>query len=358
MTKIPLSVSSTLAPVSGKEPLIVNPFGNETGKTGDAAPVLIAVEANGTVDVESFAAAMPSHGGQGTAAQARLIVNAIAQTLSELVDEYGAISVSTPFGRVETFVSGSLEYATDAVDPDKNKAYLGIVPGADVMKAFAAMEAFVPTSACPASLKRIRDVETADHVIHGTDAFYAQGYGMTYGEEGEKVELLKPDTREVAATLNVDEATKSEAQLKCTIPADAELDAGNYILRVITLAGTEKLWPLELRVTLADAIEPVVNPPTLTPGSFDTELQTDVPWSCDGTHLKGCKIHLIKRDEETEEIEIDKTLVESWDGSDTHAEITVGSTQVHEFENGANVELTFTNAAGSAHAGLCLDKGA
>jgi len=260
MNKIPLSVSSTLKNISGMSPMAVTPYANLTGKTGEAAPVLIAVESAGTVDAAAFAAALPAKGGQGTASQARLVVNALAQVLSDLVAEYGAITVSTPFGRVDTFVAGSLEYATDPADPEVNVPFLGIVPGADVMKAFAQIEAYVPTAACPASLKRIRDVETGAGVIRGTKAFYAQGYGMTYGSTGETVKLLNALTRAEVCTVAVDATTKSKAQLKCTLPGTTAIPAGVYILQVKTLAGGGAmggtLWPLELKVNLAEAVVP------------------------------------------------------------------------------------------------------
>jgi len=263
MNKIPLSVSSTLTnAITLPNALTVTPYGNQTGKTGAAAPVLIAVESEGTVDVEAFAAALPAKGGQGTASQARLVVNAVAAVLSDLVAEYGAITVATPLGLVETFVSGSLEYATDAVDPAVNVPFLGIVPGADVMKTFAQIETYVPTASCPAALKRIRDVATEAHEIHGTNPWYAQGYGMTTGGTGETVKLLNPLTRAEVCTVAVDALTKSQSQFKCTLPGTATIPAGYYILQIMTLAGGQTtLWPLELRVYLAVGIAPT---PTVT----------------------------------------------------------------------------------------------
>jgi len=291
MNKIPLSVSSTLTNLSSQQSIAVNAYGNETGKTGSAAPVLIAVESAGTVDAETFAAALPIKGGQGTTAQARLIVNAFASVLSDLVAEYGAITVNTPCGRVDTFVSGSLEYATDAVDPDVNQAFLGIVPSADVMREFAKIESYVPTAACPASLKRVRDVETGKSVIRGTNPFYAQGIGLTYGGTGESVKLLNPLTRAVICTVAVDALTKSEAQLKCTLPNTAAIPAGTYILQVNTLGGSvSTIWPLELKVELA---EPVVPPPAFTSATSEgCETGTVTPnaqVTVVGTNLKGVK---------------------------------------------------------------------
>jgi len=262
MNKIPLSVSSTLTNIAANGFLTVNAYANNTGKTGTAAPVLIAVESDGTVGVEAFAEALPNKGGQGTAAQARLVINAMAEVLTDLVTEFGAVTVNTPLGRVDTFVAGSLEYATDPVDPTVNVPFLGIVPGADVMKAFAKIETYVPTAACPASLKRIRDVATGDNTIHGVQPFYAQGYGMTYGGTGETVKLLNALTRAEVCTLSVDSATKSQAQLKCTVPSTANVPVGAYILQVMTLAGgTETLWPLEIKVNVSQAVVPA---PTIT----------------------------------------------------------------------------------------------
>ena len=105
-------------------------------------------------------------------------------------------------------------------------------------------------------------------------------------------------------------------------------------------------------------VEPPVEAPTVTEGSFATELTTGTEWSCDGTNLKGCRVHLVWVDEATGETKVDKTLVESHEGEDTHFAITLAAEDVAEFDDSIVVKLTFTNAAGSDYANVMLDKGA
>jgi len=48
---------------------------------------------------------------------------------------------------------------------------------------------------------------------------------MTYGGTGETVKLLHPLTRAVVCNVAMDAATKSQAQLKCTLPNSAAIAA-------------------------------------------------------------------------------------------------------------------------------------
>jgi len=355
MNKIPLSVSSTLSNVATDNALMVTPYGNATGKTGTAAPVLIAVESEGTVDVEAFAAALPAKGGQGTAAQARLVVNALAELLGELVDEYGAITVMTPLGRIDTFVAGSLEYATDPVDPAVNVPFLGVVPGADVMKAFSQIETYVPTAACPASLKRIRDVATEAHAIRGTNPWYAQGYGMTTGGTGETVKLLNPLTRATVCTVAVDAATKSEAQFKCTLPNTSPIPVGKYLLQIMTLAGGETtLWPLELPVNLVEAITPAPRTVTVTGERSDkddapNELNAGYAANFDGTNLDTVE-SVTWKDESTAEGATGTVAAEHWSANAAGTVLTLDDTVAQTIKTAAGasavLKFTFTSHGG------------
>ena len=103
-------------------------------------------------------------------------------------------------------------------------------------------------------------------------------------------------------------------------------------------------------------VTPPAEPPTVTSGSFATELVVGSEWTCDGTHLKGCKVHLVWVDETTGETKVDKTLVESYAGEDTHFAITLAAEDVAEFDDNIVVKLTFTNAADSDYASVMLDK--
>ena len=246
---IPLEVSSTLVTIATDSPLAVSSYANATGVTTEKAPVLIAVRSRRTVGAEEFAERMRAVGGQGTLAQARLALNAVAAVTGDLVGEYGAISVQTPFGTIQTFIAGTLENATDAPDPEANAAFLGVVVPGVYGRQFAKMAAYVPLSACPAVLKRVRDVATSAGSIRGAAPFYLEGRGMTLGGAGETLELLDAVTREKLCDISVDEATKSEVQFVCELPEGLNLASGSYLVCLTTLAGGEsKLWPTELKV--------------------------------------------------------------------------------------------------------------
>ena len=252
---IPLDVSSTLGTISTDTPIAATPYANATGVTTEKAPVLIAVRSTATVTAEEFATRMVKAGGQGTEAQARLALNAVAAVLGELVAEYGAITVNTPFGTVQTFIAGTLENAQDTPDPETNRAFLGVVVPEVYRRQFAQMTAYVPTDACPAALKRVRDKATNAKGICGTSPFYLEGRGMTIGGEGETLELLDAATRDKVCDIAVDAESKSPVQFRCTLSPQTAIEAGGYLLRLTTLAGGEAmLWPVELKVELVEAV--------------------------------------------------------------------------------------------------------
>ena len=85
---IPLEVSSTLGRIATDKPLEISPYANATGVTTEKAPVLIAVRSAATVTAEEFATRMVKAGGQGTEAQARLALNAVAAVLGD-TDQLG-----------------------------------------------------------------------------------------------------------------------------------------------------------------------------------------------------------------------------------------------------------------------------
>ena len=96
-------------------------------------------------------------------------------------------------------------------------------------------------------------------------------------------------------------------------------------------------------------VAPVVEPPTVTPGYGD-EFTVGEPWSCSGTHLNGCKVHLVTKTSEGG-VDKDHTIFESWEGSDTAFSIDeVTRDMLGEIQDSDLAYVTFTNAAGSAEA--------
>ena len=288
---IPLDVSSTLGTVATDKPLEATPYANATG-TADKAPVLIAVRSEGTVNAEQFAARMPVAGGQGTEAQARLALNAIAAVLGELVEEYGAITVNTPFGTIQTFIAGTLENAQDTPDPETNFAFLGVIVPEAYRRQFAQMTAYVPAGACPVALKRVRDKATNEKAIHGTDVFYLEGHGMTIGGDGETLELLDAVTREKICEIAVDPDTKSKVQFQCLLVPQTAIEAGLYLLRLTTLAdGESTLWPVELKVELVEPVPSPIPEPIVQSASGDVKVmemeavETGMAWAIRGLNV-------------------------------------------------------------------------
>ena len=260
-TRIPLELSSTLDATQRATLLLgasaeVSPYGNETDTAGKA-PVLVSIAANRTVDADEFAKLMLENGNQGTLPQARLVVNAVAAVLTRLAEKYGAVTVQTPFGTVETFVAGSVENAQDAADADANYAWLGVALPEAFRKTVAAIETYVPTGACPAALKRIRDKATnAAHIVD-TGAFYLEGVGLTFGHSGETLELIDPASdAKVCDVAVAPDPAPSEVQFVCSLPRPVA--SGEYALRLVTRAGGDKLWPLTLKADVASDVVPFV----------------------------------------------------------------------------------------------------
>ena len=289
---IPLSVSSSLAAKDlSSVSITASTFANN-GATGSAAPVLISVESVGTIDAEAFAALLPDAGGQGTEAQARLILNGIATVLAEMVEANGAITVSTPFGTVETYIEGSVSDPTAAIDAEANQPYLGVIVPEVYRKKFADMDAFVPTSAVPVSVKRVVDKESGEKgKILGYGEFYLEGKGMNFGETGTSLVLKKLDGTQVTA-VSVDSASKSSIQLTCHLPATASVDEGEYEL-VLTSKNDGQLWPVSIKVSVPENIAPAT--PTLTGFNSDGQSGDQVKVNAKKLIITGTNLANIER---------------------------------------------------------------
>ena len=276
-TSIPLTISSKLTNLdTGATLLQATPYANATGTTTDKAPVLLALESERTVGADEFAAGMREAGGQGTAAQARLVVNAVASVIADLVEKYGAISVQTPFGTVETFISSSIANAHDTPDPEVNHAWLGVVIPEAYRRQFAQIETYIPADACPAKLKRVRDKATGKAVIVGTDEFYLEGYGMTQGGPGETLALHDAAGEKLCDIDVKSQEQPSEIQHVCSLVPQTAIPKGRHVIHMTTLAGGEStLWPLTLPVELAEAVEPPPANPTLTKVHPSDEPEND-----------------------------------------------------------------------------------
>ena len=265
MKKLPLTVSSKLTnlEVAGAA-MQLTAYANAT-QTAEKAPVLVAVQSDSHVDADKFASLLLDEGGQGTQAQARLMVNSLASVFAALVEKYGAITVNTPFGTVQTFIAGTVENAQDQPDPETNYPFLAVVVPEVYRKLFSQFETYVPSEACPVTLRRVRDKATNRSGICGTEPFYLEGSGMTFGGAGEKLELLDEKTGELVTTATADTESASKVQLVCSLASGAAVPVGRYKLRLTTLAGGDTtLWPVDLKVEILEAVTPPVPEPLVT----------------------------------------------------------------------------------------------
>ena len=261
MNRLPLNVSSKLTNLEASATALqLTAYANAT-PTAEKAPVLVAVQSAKHIDADAFANQLCAEGGQGTPAQARLLVNALASVFGTLVETYGAITVNTPFGTVQTFITGTLENPQDQPDPATNYPFLAVVVPEVYRKLFASFETYVPAEACPVTLRRVRDKATDRPGICGTQPFYLEGSGMTFGGDGEKLELLDPVTKVPVASATVDLGSATKIQFACTLAGTAAVAKGKYVLRLTTLAGGEStLWPADLEVELLEAIPEPAKP--------------------------------------------------------------------------------------------------
>ena len=326
-----------------------------TGATKDVAPYLGSYIAKETVREGGFANSIATLCGM-SAVQAMAILDGAFEAIEELERE-GLVRVHTDIGVVCGIITGSFPTADAAFDRDRNALELALRVDEEIRLALADV---VPAIVADENLTKLRvdnvmDLETPKpyNLIHCQGVFRVAGFNMVLDDVGSTVHLT--DRHGVTFEVVVDEVLSKQLFKGHTA---ALLEPGEYKLVVKSRAGDAE-GPLQtaFRKVKYLKVEPPVQAPTVTDGSFATELTVGSEWTCDGTHLKGCKVHLVWVDEATGETKVDKTLVESHEGEDTHFAITVTAEDVAEFDNAIVVKLTFTNAAGSDYANVMLDKG-
>lgn len=241
------AVSALSAPAwTGRPPAFaVDPTENKMEASKDKAPVLLRIESTGTVDGKAFAVKMSETSEIGVE-ECALYLNALGETLTEIGAR--AENVDLGFARAELSISGSLEHGDEPADAEKHQAQYAVIPNEAMKATFAAIECRIPADACPASVKRIRDVATGDNFIHGFDPFYLEGNEMTFGGPGEKLELLAADGKTFVQTLEV---LEHDSKIKIKAKLTAPVEAGRYFVALTTLAGgTTTLWPIGCMTTV------------------------------------------------------------------------------------------------------------
>ena len=325
-----------------------------TGATKEAAPYLGSYIAKETVKEPSFALAAAQKAGMSPI-QFRAIIDGSFQAIEEL-EQTGLVRVHTDLGVICAIITGSFPTADAVPDPEKNKLNLCLRLSDEIKLALADV---VPTIIADENLTKLRidnvmDLESPKpyNLIHGQGIFRVAGFNMVLDDVGSTVYLT--DKHGVTYEVTVDEVISKQLFKGHTA---ALLEPGDYKLVVKSRAGDAE-GPLQtaFRKVKYLKVAPPVEAPTVTDGSYETELVVGSEWSCDGTNLKGAKVHLVQTDEKSGEVLHDKTLVESHGGDDTHFAVTVTAEDVAEFEDSSYVRMTFTNAAGETSAGLMLDK--
>ena len=228
----------------------VTPYANAS-PTAEKAPVLLTIESRGSVNAEAFAARLLGPCPDGTLAQARLALNALGEVLCDVVENDDPCDVDLGFVSLVLEISGSVPEA-DAQTTDDNKAYwTGLVPER-YRRQFANFDAKIDAGSAPAKLTRVRDKATNRPLVDGANPFYLEGRGMTFGGEGEKLELLHGKTGEKICDVAVSDHA-SRIAWTCALPSAAPA-AKKHVLRLTTLGGGEStLWPLDLGVEVRGA---------------------------------------------------------------------------------------------------------
>ena len=123
---------TTGRPLLGASAIDPTVYENE-GATAEKAKYLLAFKAKGEVSPEEVAALAAAKSSL-TEIDVRMVLNAMYEVITDALDNFGgSVKMFGPFGVFETMVRGSVENATDPIDPEKHYAYLNMTPN-DAMR--------------------------------------------------------------------------------------------------------------------------------------------------------------------------------------------------------------------------------
>ena len=120
------------------------------GATADAARYLFSFETERSVNAAELAVLSQKEANRGTVTEAELALNAFKGVLLDLCEQYGAVTISTPFGTFETRCAGSADNAFTL--PAEGSVYLDFTFSDAQRREFARIEARVPADEAPARL--------------------------------------------------------------------------------------------------------------------------------------------------------------------------------------------------------------
>ena len=220
------------------------------GATADAARYLFSFETERTVNAAELAVKTQKEVNRGSVTEAELAISALKGVLLDLCEQYGAITIQTPFGTFVTRCEGSVDNAFAL--PAEGSVYLDFSFSDAQRREFAKIEARVPVageSAC--KMSRVTTHYAAgggsrEKVLAVGQMFHLEGVNITYGGEGETLALW--DTALAAKVCDVTVNTHEVGTLwYCTMP-DIAIAPGRYKLVLNTLAGGDSLIQLTLEV--------------------------------------------------------------------------------------------------------------
>ena len=227
---------------AGGAPHIMGASFANAGATADAAHYLFSFETERGVNAAELAVKTQKEVNRGTVTEAELFWNTLCAVIVDLCGECGAVTVQTPFGTLETRCAGSVENAFTL--PEEGSVYLDFVFSDAQRREFAKIEARVPAAGKALKLVRVTTHYEGGHksrekVLLVGQPFHLEGYNMTYGRPGERLELW-----DVALTAKVCDVTVTTHAAKdlwfCAMP-DIAIAPGRYKLVLNSFAGGDSL---------------------------------------------------------------------------------------------------------------------
>ena len=227
---------------AGGAPHIMGASFANAGATADAAHYLFSFETERGVNAAELAVKTQKEVNRGTVTEAELFWNTLCAVVVDLCEEYGAVTVQTPFGMIETRCAGSVDNAF--AQPAEGSVYLDFVFSDAQRREFAKIEARVPAAGKSLRLVRVTTHceggrKSREKVLLVGQPFHLEGYNMTYGRPGERLELW-----DVALTAKVCDVTVTTHAAKdlwfCAMP-DIAIAPGRYKLVLNSFAGGDSL---------------------------------------------------------------------------------------------------------------------
>ena len=233
---------------SGIDPTI---YENGTA-TAAKAKYLMSVPSKGSYDPAQFAAYVASRESVDEV-DVRMCLNMFAETIEKLVREYGAIKVKTPFGVLETMVSGSVEYSTTALDSEAHRPYLNFTPCDALKNAVSGLTYFNATEAtAPFRVDTVRQEGTdEDHPFPmGSDVII---HGRNFKEDARVTLTDEVTNAPVSATLK---RFESSTVLIVTIPAGLNVEHRQIVTVTQTYDGEDVSLDSNKPIYVAQALLP------------------------------------------------------------------------------------------------------